>query len=528
MAKELKTKLVLELDDFSRKLTKAERDYKKTIANIEKESGKGIESIRRALGSGALTERDARGRFVKGSPAEAAAAARELGMGRNGTDPAYSQMVGTGGSRKSSDYAFMFDRAQVSLRGVVKTAALVAAGIEAADVATALFTGDITTAADKIKSMPLGVGHVATALESLLGTWTGIQSEIDANNSSIKYQEAMVASLTRNAKERLQYEREMREIANAAKSEASVAGLTGDAKQDAQLYSSQDKAEQRVRDRLQARKEEIAAEKKARRDALQEDAKTQREALSKKNATGQAIAALGGAGVGMRRQLEAGAASAKLEKDLAQRKAALDRWEKNETQKAEAEAQRALGATKEEWANKSWAQEAEQADRMMAEKKKQYSDIDALEASIDQQRLIKSDKFLDAELAGIRESGRRKAQEFRDQKNELAARKQEELTELEVANRKKAFLDADDEKRASAMADIRGRRGQEAEKRLYGGPQATSGNAAITSSFLTRTPGTGAQMLDVARRQLTVMQETKRGIDELARKQDEPEKVIDL
>ncbi|HON69151.1 MAG TPA: hypothetical protein PLS23_21955, partial [Phycisphaerae bacterium] len=49
MAKELKTKLVLELDDFSRKLTKAERDAKKTIASIERESGRGMASIRADL-----------------------------------------------------------------------------------------------------------------------------------------------------------------------------------------------------------------------------------------------------------------------------------------------------------------------------------------------------------------------------------------------------------------------------------------------------------------------------------------------
>ena len=46
MAKELKSKLVLEIDDFSRKLTQAERETKKTIAAIERESGRGMASMR--------------------------------------------------------------------------------------------------------------------------------------------------------------------------------------------------------------------------------------------------------------------------------------------------------------------------------------------------------------------------------------------------------------------------------------------------------------------------------------------------
>jgi hypothetical protein len=93
--------------------------------------------------------------------------------------------------RKMNNVASSFDAAAILIKafsGMEKAKAV----IGAMNVATELLRGNFTTAAEVVKTLPLGIGETARALELLLGKWTGISAEIEHNTKLIEHQGKMV------------------------------------------------------------------------------------------------------------------------------------------------------------------------------------------------------------------------------------------------------------------------------------------------------------------------------------------------
>lgn len=62
----------------------------------------------------------------------------------------------------------------------------VEAGLKLADAAAKVFTGDLKGATDALKTLPFGIGPALGALESFLGTITGINAEIAESQELLK------------------------------------------------------------------------------------------------------------------------------------------------------------------------------------------------------------------------------------------------------------------------------------------------------------------------------------------------------
>jgi hypothetical protein len=93
--------------------------------------------------------------------------------------------------RKMNNVASSFDASAILIKafsGMEKAKAI----IGAMNVATELLRGNFTTAAEVVKTLPLGIGETARALELLLGKWTGISTEIEHNTKLIEHQGKMV------------------------------------------------------------------------------------------------------------------------------------------------------------------------------------------------------------------------------------------------------------------------------------------------------------------------------------------------
>jgi hypothetical protein len=156
---------------------KTQRGWLSTVKRMEKDTGVSFEQMRRemgAVGSAEMSEP-----LVQRQAAEFARSMRQRENQGLGSD-----LVGVRTMSRGEAMAATYDKAVFSIRGMAKGLGLAAAGIEAANVLTSVFSGRWDEAADKVKNLPFGIGHVATSLESVLGAWTGITKEIENQKAS--------------------------------------------------------------------------------------------------------------------------------------------------------------------------------------------------------------------------------------------------------------------------------------------------------------------------------------------------------
>jgi len=438
MAKELKTKLVLELDDFSRKLTKAERDAKKTIASIERESGRGMASIRADLlgGIGA-------GNSVR----EMQAYKQEQRLASRSGREQFDAQIG-GGMFAAQRSTFVRDM-EATNRSFVDLAAKAWAAKKAirttfsvGSAAVKAFRGDVDGARKALEEMP--ITGWANKAGFKLGEWfvdKYVEKDVYSNR------DRALTELAQNEK-RAKYDQE--QIRKRQDFEAATRRML----YDTLLANADPETAARIRAQ-QFREDEMAA--------------LARSGMNKES------------------------------KEYKSREAAINIAASRMV--VQAQIDESLKAEK----------EAEAKQREVAQ----------LESDIAVSKLQAAGKTQEAELLGIRESGRRKAEEYRRQKNEVAAVKQEELTALEVAARKKELLEADEAKRADAMARLTEARGRDAEARGAADRSYTaSGNTALISSSLTRSPGSGFEQtlrgqVDIAKRSYEVLQGIRRAVERL-------------
>lgn len=97
-----------------------------------------------------------------------------------------------GGVMGSLNMALPFLRVGAAMEGI-------RAGLSAIDVAAEAFSGDIQAAAEGLKKMPMGIGAVATTLETVLGKWTGISDEIEKNNRIAQMQAGIYTKMADQA-----------------------------------------------------------------------------------------------------------------------------------------------------------------------------------------------------------------------------------------------------------------------------------------------------------------------------------------
>lgn len=152
-----------------------------------------------------------------------------------------------------------------SLERLARAGLLMSASVNALDIASKALTGDITEAAEAAKKLPLGVGQMATALESVLGKWTGITAEIERMTQQQKALNAITQAGLAAIEARAKALKDFRERADATNAQAGMIGKSGAVKAFGSARSERDKALKDVDARLRAG---IEAARKAQNDQI--------------------------------------------------------------------------------------------------------------------------------------------------------------------------------------------------------------------------------------------------------------------
>lgn len=148
MAKDLRSRMVLDISDLRNSLSQAERETRKTVAAIERDSKTSITAIRGGLLGGL---------GAGNSVSELKAYQREsMGIG-GGADARYNGLFGQT-QRKSSDYGMILAGGSGVTGALAKAAPYVAAvslGINAANVAVDIFQGKWDDALKTAQQIPI-------------------------------------------------------------------------------------------------------------------------------------------------------------------------------------------------------------------------------------------------------------------------------------------------------------------------------------------------------------------------------------
>jgi hypothetical protein len=329
MAKDIRSRWVLDASPFRQTLDAEAKHYNRVRADIEKGSGQSMASIRGGLlgglGSGEGT-REAR-RFIE----------EQKALARSGKE-VFDAQSGGGMFGRTTAKDMPLERSRMTLERTVKTAAMVAAGISAIDIATKAFSGDIQEAAETIKRLPFGIGEIAKRLESVVGDWSGINREIASANSRLEYQNAINDSLARNTKQRRDYEREIADAVGRNRNAVALAGIDDEYKKSRASLLIQTEEERKSADGTFAqRKKQIEDEAKIRREAIDKDAKEQRRIIDEAERMDVASAAQGEGHAWIDHSKYTKRRSA-VDSDVGQSKSAVDKFVKDETAKAAEEA----------------------------------------------------------------------------------------------------------------------------------------------------------------------------------------------
>lgn len=137
--------------------------------------------------------------------------------------------------------------------GVAKTAlkafaafSLIEAGIKSATAITAVFKGEWESAAASIKSLPLGIGALATGLDGLLREVTGFNQELKEQEELQKRANRQLELAAKLSKQRLDSQRALNDVLR----QGQTIGLTGFRKEfEALAFGAADR-ERQLRDQL--------------------------------------------------------------------------------------------------------------------------------------------------------------------------------------------------------------------------------------------------------------------------------------
>ena len=436
MAKDLKSRMVLDLGDFRSSLTAAERETRRTVAAIERDSGRSVTALRGAMlggiGSG-------------GSVAELQAFKREqMVLARTGREK-FDAQIGDGMMAAGMARGLAGGGGGASAMAKAGPYILAAsAALNVANVAVDAFQGKFDKALDTAKQIPVVGAAIIKPIIEIAEKVGWIKKDTEGAAAAMK-------SYAERAQIAADFTTRMKNARESADRAGRSVGLSGDDEKQMTLANR--------------RKDELAAIDRDLADAT-------RKLRDQRNTV-----------------------TTDLKRDDPRARAAGDQYERD-VKRLQQEAQSAKSAINNTYAlqsmNENQRSLTEDSDRRWAEKKKANEAIQALDAQLAQQTLIAQDKAAEAELAGIREAGRQKVQQYREQGNELAAMRQQQLTDLEVANRTRDLDRVNDERRSAGQAVL-----MDKYDALYGERQRQSrydpyaGNMALQSQTLTRVPGAG-------------------------------------
>lgn len=143
-----------------------------------------------------------------------------------------------------------------NLEALAKAGMLVSAAINAADIATKALSGNIQDAAEAVKKLPLGVGQMATALEGVLGQWSGIARETEYVNQLMEAQNKLIEAGIGQIMVRTRMITDFREMIENIHNATEMIGLAGFDRERKQEGQSHDKAIKSIQDRLDKALEE--------------------------------------------------------------------------------------------------------------------------------------------------------------------------------------------------------------------------------------------------------------------------------
>ena len=129
-------------------------------------------------------------------------------------------------------------------KAAAKTLAVMGAvelGVKGIDVVLALAQGDVESAAELVKTLPGGIGAVATAMDGLIdrgGTYLGIWESID---KIVAMEAKATRAATTDIEKRVALAKELRDIQSDAEYAAKTAGMSGDDREMANLERERQK-----------------------------------------------------------------------------------------------------------------------------------------------------------------------------------------------------------------------------------------------------------------------------------------------
>lgn len=251
---ELNAMMSLNVSGFVAGLDKAQRELRRQIARMEKETGETGAQIsknltrelvqgdsRWSLSGIGRSGREALKASLKSDAQEALQYTRGMisSLDRGG---GIGQTLENARRMSSSEAAGLAAETETNqkflqTRRFVKTAAVIAGGMELAKVATEVWQGDLDKAKESLESMPYGIGHIVTLSNQLREMWGLMPSYIRDSKNAIKEMDTAIAVSKAQDEQRQKFRTGFRAIgetwraryAGAARPESDVLSITTEA-----------------------------------------------------------------------------------------------------------------------------------------------------------------------------------------------------------------------------------------------------------------------------------------------------------
>lgn len=370
-------------DGFTRAVDEAIASNKKLSQSV------GNNRLLKAAGVDSLQMRQ----DIGATAAEALRSRRDAAaLGASGSrSSAYSDFMNNAkaGDNATSGMASGFTNAEkgaLRVAGAIQAARL---GIDAANIATELWNGDITKAAELTKQLPLGIGGLAKSLETLLGNWTGINAEIEKNKATADALGKSYDLVGKSMGRIKDYQEDAAKRRRANIESVALGGLSG---------AEKDKAEINIKYRDMAEAEKDAA-KQASEDVTKNITELDRQARELRGKGGNDATIQASI-----RQLEKRRAN--IQKESNDNLLSLAYGNQEELKRVEQEAAKQLAE-----ANQKKAEEEKKTQEDAQQKALEHSNaIARINAEMSAQRLRMNGQTLEAEMVQIEESYRERIQ----------------------------------------------------------------------------------------------------------------------